>query len=315
MTVRFARAVGSGGVRRQMGLWPFSATSPWNMPIGSGATFQTAGQQPTADLLDLSYDRDIAMEQWSHPIYFASASDPLVTVTWVDGDQDFVYRIPVGAEPALPDIDLTGSTDSHMHVVQPDKATVAEAWYFQWTSSTTATAGYVAINPLDGAGLADGVRGYGGSAIGGLIRTHEIANRYIPHAIAMAPPSEFMLPGPVWPASREDSTAAELYLGNIPMGTFAAIPPSVNIAGLGLNPDGLALATALQDYGLYVVDSSDNWAIYVEPNSITARVDAMWDDLPAIRAQVRAVTNNTSTNVGGGGTRRRPLAPRLILGT
>jgi len=295
-----------------MTLQPFTTASVWNTPIGSGATFQTSAQQPTADLLNTAYDRDIAMEQWSHPIYYAASTDPLVTVT-EDGGRVLQYRIPVGATPALPDI-ATASSDSHMHVVQPDGKTIYEAWLFEWTSSTTATAGYMAINDLTGDGITDGVRGYGGSAIGGLIRKHEIANRYIPHAIALSTYYQYMkVNGFVWPAQREDSSAPSLYHGNIGMGTYAAIPPSVNLASLGLSADGLALATALQNYGLYVVDSSQAWAIYVEPGSTTARVDAMWTDLPAIRAQVRAVTNNTSTNIGGGGTRRRPPAPRLAL--
>jgi len=295
-----------------MSLWPFSAASPWNTPMGSGATFQTSGQQPTADLLNTAYDRDLASFQWSHPIYWSAASDPLVTVT-EDGGRVLQYRIPVGATPALPDI-TTASSDSHMHVVQPDGKTLNEAWLFEWTSSTTATAGYMAINDLTGDGITDGVRGYGGSAIGGLLRKHEVANRYIPHAIALSTWYEYMkLNGFVWPAQREDSSAPTLYHGNIGMGTFAGIPPAVNIAGLGLNADGLALATALQDYGLYVVDSSQAWAIYAEPGSDETRLDAMWADMPTIRAQVRAVTNNTAVNVGGGGTRRRPPAPRLVL--
>jgi hypothetical protein len=315
VTTRFARAVGSGGggVRRTALFWPFTAGSPWNMPLGSGATFQSAGAPATADLLNTAYAPSLAMEEWSHPIYQAVTADPTVTVLedliiGGSSQRTFTMKIPVGAQPALP-----AGGDHHMHVVQPD-GSLYEMWDFRWVDSTHAEAGYVVLTSVLSDGLQDGVRGYGGSAIGGLIRKHEIANRYIPHAIAMAPPSEYMLSGPVWPASREDSTGPQLYLGNIPMGTLAAIPPAVDINSLGLNPDGLALATALQDYGMYVVDSSDNFALYAEPGSITARVDAMWDDIPAIRAQMRVVTNNTSINVGGPGTRRRPLAPRLILG-
>lgn len=297
-----------------MSLWPYSAASPWNTPIGAGATFQTSGQQPTADLLNTAYDRAISSLTWSHPIYWAAASDPMVAVTQ-DGGTVFNYRIPSSATPALPDINTTSTTDSHMHVVQPDGKTIYEAWYFQWTSGTTATAGYVASNDLTSDGLADGVRGYGGSAIGGLLRQHEVANRHIPHAIAVAPYYEYMLlDGFTWPATREDSSAPTLYHGNIGMGTFAAIPPSVDLSSLGLGADGLALATALQDYGLYVCDSSETWTVYAEPGSDETRLDAMWADLPTIRAQVRAVTNNSSGNVGGGGTRRQPIAPRLALG-
>ena len=310
MTRLFKRTALSGA-RRTVSLQPFTTTSPWNKPIGSGATFQASTDPATADLLDTAYDRDIASWQWSHPIYWAIASDPLVTVT-EDGGRVVQYRIPASATPALPDITVTAS-DSHMHVVQPDRRTLFEAWLFERTGPTTATAGYIVETDLLSNGLLLGVRGYGGSAIGGLIRKHEVANRYIPHPIAMAPPSEYMLSGWVWPATREDASGPTLYQGNIPMGTFAAIPPGVNIGALGLNADGLALATALQDYGLYVVDSSDAWAIYAEPGSDEPRLDAMWANMPTIRAQMRVVTNNTSANNGTPGTPRRPLAARPIL--
>jgi len=79
---------------------------------------------------------------------------------------------------------------------------------------------------------------------------------------------------------------------------------------LGLSSGGLLLARALQDYGGYVVDRSAGFTFYAEP-SAESLLGPMRADVAKIRAQLRLVTDNTSSSVGGGGTPRVPLAPPL----
>lgn len=68
------------------------------------------------------------------------------------------------------------------------------------------------------------------------------------------------------------------------------------------------LAKALQDYGGYVVDTGG--AMYAEQSAEgNARLAEMRDDLGRIMAQVQVVTNNSSSNPGGGGSPRAPFAP------
>ncbi len=56
------------------------------------------------------------------------------------------------------------------------------------------------------------------------------------------------------------------------MGTYLAIPGDVDLTGLGLSPQGLMLAKAAQDYGVYVTDTVTNTGctFYVERAAPTA---------------------------------------------
>jgi hypothetical protein len=91
------------------------------------------------------------------------------------------------------------------------------------------------------------------------------------------------------------------------MGTLLAIPPDVNIDELGLSPQGHAIAQAMQDYGGYIVEAGGGNVIYYgEPGS---NVTTSADELGKLTPYLRIVSNNSTTNIGGGGVRRAPLAP------
>ena len=74
-----------------------------------------------------------------------------------------------------------------------------------------------------------------------------------------------------WPAGEQDvgTLAYEWpakYNGNAAMGSYWALPPSVDIMSLGLNWAQFAIARALQDYGAYFIDKSNGTTFYVEYN-------------------------------------------------
>jgi hypothetical protein len=288
------------GGTRDPALWPFAVDSPWNMPIGSGAQFAPDGAAITQSFL--SEISNINAGSWSHPIYVASASDPWNTV-----NGNLRYQIPDGARPAI-------GSDAHMQVIDPTHHFVDECW--QMTA-----AGYHAWNctyhvrvDLRSSGVgAGGVRAYGGSAIGGLIRVGELQSGHIPHALAVAlDVRQQNRSNPVvWPATSSD--CACMYSGSVPMGALAAIPPWVDINSLGLSPAGLVLARAAQDYGAYDTDSNNNGlTAYAEPAAEgMPQLNAMRSDWATIARQMRPVTNNTPSSVGGGGTPRVSMAPPL----
>lgn len=298
----------SAQTTRDAFLWPFASNSPWNMPMGDGALYEAANAPATANLIDSQYGMSLNAERWSQPVYKAASTDPTVTMTDTVKNRVFTFQAVPGSQPAQPPVSQGG--DANWHMVQPDGHTIFENWHAQWTSATTLTSGYTRQGDLWGDGLS-GTRAYGGSAIGGLIRKDEITNRNIPHAIAFGLTGTQLKSGFVWPAKSQDWNGSTTYSGQVPMGSLFAIPPSVDLNTLGLNPDGLALARALQLYGGYATARGANDSVSAEPGSDATRVTAMRNQVALIKSQLRLVTNNSQANPGGPGNRLAPLAPAI----
>jgi hypothetical protein len=282
-------------------LWPFASSSPWNTPIGASAHFASSTSDPRyGDLTDAFVA--INAQTWSMSTYVASASDPVRTVTSHAGT--WQYRIPDNAVAAGP-----ADGDRHLLVIDPTGSYVDECWLATKQADSSWWCEYHVRNDLRGSGVLDGgVRAYGGSALAGLIRTWEIQQGKIGHALAMAVPRRDMKHGPVWPASSEDGGAT--YGGSLPMGSLVAIPRSVDLSSLGLSPGGLTIAKAMRDYGAYLVDASENFTLFAEP-SAEGILSGARADLDKIRAQLRVVTNNSPSTPGGGGAPIAASAPSL----
>jgi hypothetical protein len=285
---------------RDARLWPFASTSPWNTPIGTAAQYAPTTDPRYANMMDPW--SAINAQSWSMPVYLATTSDPIRTVTSQAGS--WQYRIPDNAVPSLPT-----DGDRHMLVIDPTGQYVDECWLASKQADGSWWCEYHVRNDLRGAGvLENGVRAYGGSALGGLIRTWELQQGSIQHALALALPRRDLMHGPVWPASSEDGNAT--YGGSTPMGSLFAIPRTVNLASLGLSAGGMVIAKALQSYGAYVVDASENFTLFAEPSAENLLTSAR-ADLDKIRAAMRPVTNNTPSTPGGGGTPIVAVAPGL----
>ena len=329
-------AAPQGAVTRDPALWPFSADSPWNMPLGKDAKFADTSDPATADVLR-GNARVNANNGWSHPVYRAKADDPLTT--WTDvrgkvvsylpaekGQESLQERVPADATPA----EGNGKWDRHMHVVAPDGKSLIEGFRVQRPAPTSLTA-QVYRTDLRGTGIEKGgTRAYGGSAIGGLIRVHEMQERRIPHAIAVAmgdgqlgkagqgsPNSPTFDQSFVWPATWTDGFAYK-QPGSVRMGMLFAIPRSVDLNKLGLNPDALAVARAMQEYGAYVVDYGAPTIIYMQPGVPESAVQNVKAQADIIKNQLRRVTNVTRENWEtwrasgqgmGGGSPVVPFAP------
>lgn len=160
---------------------PFSSLSPWNLPVVVGTT--------TYDMPSLrSTTPWVNFENYSHNVYQASEADPLVKCvdidhTWLD---PIYWRIPTTAQPAV-------GTDGHLTIVSPDRKQHLQLFAASWQGDHYQCYRMYATSLIDdGLGPAQGVRAYGGSAIGGLIREWEIDKnnpKYtgkIEHALAMA---------------------------------------------------------------------------------------------------------------------------------
>ena len=143
-----------------------------------------------------------------------------------------------------------------------------------------------------------------------------------------------------WPAVKSDSYAVGWYGANggntntaMRMGALLAIPPSVNIANMGLTTvPGRQIAWTLQNYGAYVVDDTygPSFALnaengpggntrtqfrsdYGQDFEVYASSPNAWSrDIQRIRQALQVVDNNGPSSVGGGGTPRQPLLPELV---
>jgi len=325
-----AAAQSSFPTSRDPVFWPFSATSPWNMPLATTAAFSGPNDPCTIDLTDPSVSTGISALNWSQPIYVAKPEDPRTGLSLDPnnglppyGLDPSVHRnnpvagmgVPIDATPALPTYEAEPLTDAHLNIIDENHHYVVEMWRAKRVAPLKIVAFTMVKNDLRGPGVGTGgARAYGGSAIGGLIRKGELAPG-IHHALAFCiPRSKQKCCEPVWPATTVDGKAQGTYTGNLPMGQLVALPPDVNLKSLNLGPQGYAIANALQDYGAYDVDSSGGFAIYVEPTAANELGKAE-EDLRKIRPLLRCVTNNRTDNVGGGGSnalRRAPKVPPFL---
>ena len=103
------------------------------------------------------------------------------------------------------------------------------------------------------------------------------------------------------------------------MGSLLAIPASIDLTKLGLSPQGLTIAHAAQDYGVYVVDTGGGGFTFLaelgDPEirwNATATAPPWWADVQIILNNLQQVTNNSASNPGGGGTRLAQRSLRVL---
>jgi hypothetical protein len=290
---------------RNGSLYPFASSSPWNTAIGSSAKFEPSWGARTKSLMTVK--PVINSSVWSTPVYRATTSDVYATLKSVRTGQSWKIRIPSHAKGAA---GTGGYSDGHATIIQPDGKTAYDAFKLVKRSTTLWEAQVAKVVSVTGSGTHMGVRAAGTPGMAGLIRTHELRDKRINHALAMAVPNTILKSGYVWPAKSQDTDGYKAYSGQVPMGSLFAIPGSVNLSSLGLSAEGMALGKALQNYGTYVVDRSGMVTLYCESNCDSTATYRMRTDWKKLQTYLRAVTNNTSSTVGGGGTPRVPaLAP------
>lgn len=264
----------SGNIAR-----PFSDNSPWNAPVPMSASY--VDNEESQKLR--SGDRGsfgVNTVNWSIAVGYATGSTALIDVlvhNIYGSHPDAVVKVPwpMGLVP-------TGGTDRHVSIYDPDGLTIHEMWYVYGTYPNFTCSAYCRTK-LAGTGwnlFINGVlqpqnthSGFGApravsvSALGGLIRAGEVLSGNINHALVMAIPFHWLkgdgprVP-PANPVNYRDGTSVSN--GPIPYSRRFAIPRSVNIASLGLSPAYEKLGYALQEYGTYPGDVSENPCFYAE---------------------------------------------------
>ena len=132
---------------------------------------------------------------------------------------------------------------------------------------------------MDGSGVLDkglSARGSGFAFLGGVIWPDEISNGKINHPLAFS--YEFTREGgPVAPATDSDGVHSDDFA--IPEGAIIQLDPELDLDTLDLEPFELTIATALQEYGMILVDSGSAGPVgfyAIDPDSVTGN---MWGEL------------------------------------
>ena len=318
---------------------PFTYTSAHHRPIGTGATYASNTAAATKDWLQADLFNINNGLPAGTGIYEVDDGDPLVEVNGFAKCGKTVgmpinLRIPVGGFPPPLNPTTVACPDNAIVVydrvsrVNPDDDKVYQLRQYYWNGgSPTAERNKF----LDVRGLGHGL--YYGDQIGGpasgvstmfgVLRGVELGTpgRAIEHALAMGLPYKptciSMLSRDVrLPATNRDSTASKTgyNTGHIPYGGLLAIPRTVNVLSLGLSEVGVRLATAIQNYGIYVINGGGCTAGALDADQNVTRNQrlALQADIRRIYPFVRLVLNNDvfRSTVAGGGT---PLAPNCAF--
>ena len=313
---------------------PFNKKSAHHRPIGSGAQFASSTHAATKSWLRASTFSVNVGGPWGVSVAEATAADPFKTVTGraVGGERvkglPVRIRVPKNGFQTRTGLGPSGSTDGVAVIFDRVAGQPHQLRQYAWNGGSPTAGQY---KSWDIKGLGHGTRmgerlgtsASGVAALFGVLRGHEInkAGHKIQHALQIALPGKHN-PGAkcsimlsrniVLPAVSRDSSAgrADRNTGNIPYGALMALPPSVNVASLGLSEPGRRLAEAIQDYGIYVVDTGGcgSGAIRADQHVNSGTLAALKRDIPKIYRHVRMVLNNNvlGSPTAGGGTPRAP---------
>ncbi|MDP2180850.1 MAG: hypothetical protein Q8K19_20340 [Methylicorpusculum sp.] len=266
-------------------LKPFSEDSPWNKKINSDYLF--TNKVPAIKIIpfNIPVKLEINSNQWSIPFYISTKSDPINKIYIEENNQHSYINLPENALPAK-------GSDGHLCIFNTELNIIYEFYKFSKSSNKNeARAKLLRIIDPNGMGISDhpgmniGTRAYGGSAVAGLLRKHELYGYdKINHALAVALSRKYLRPNYVWPASSEDSFSKNEYKGNIKMGTLVTINQHLDIDKELRNKLAIKIAYSLRIYGGYIVDSAgrNNLTLYSEPGVNNNYLDEAKTDLNKI---------------------------------
>ncbi len=318
-------------------LWPFSPTSPWNMPIGSKAHYLPAN---IARAGFAGADQEY--------LFKLSKGDPLRQLyepgAWGEGRCKGTKPVGISPLPVPDNLIVPDATSKPYNTpnnasafLLPDGKTLVQIGPLARCQPGSPLYGFHYYHDEDiyGQGLGGSHFGSGLSAIGGSIRKGELtSDQPIRHALKILLWGEKYLyyskeiPGHRWPAALADNNAPNQYHGKNPalmQGSLLAIPPRVTEASLHLQTTpGKKLFHALQNYGAYVVDDAgwDGHYFTVEKGvleefrktfgyNFEGTGGKFYNDFMKLFQALYIIDNNGPKSIGGGGKPRVALAPTI----
>jgi hypothetical protein len=208
----------------------------------------------------------VAIRNFTAPIFVANENTARYriapTATYATPEAT-LERVPIPPN-ALAD----PADDGHLAVLDTTTDCVFEMYRAKRDGSGGWTAEWVNATPADGDGIyPDGLatRASGFSIAAGLIWPEELVAGRIDHALVFAYPAT-RKGDPVEPATRSDGRTDGP--DTLPIGAHVVLDPELDLSTLGLSGPELTIATALQEYGMYLADSSRGMSLFaVHPQS------------------------------------------------
>jgi hypothetical protein len=291
-------ALSSMSATSQSSCWePFTASSPVNTELPAYpklASNNAAVQQHMATYnwsLQGGNSGFSLSDNGTRPVYYASASDPVMTVNCTDEDgpntcqgyngievNGATIHVPAGAQAG-------NNWDAHMTVIETATGQEYDFWHTS-ISGSTLTAGSGSVENVN---TSDGTQDAGDAAslalTAGLLRPSELASGHIDHALAIDIPCTNATGANVgysWPATGgwgqycgqywNESTTGAPNIGQL----FKLNMTDAQIAASRAPQWQQAIMTALAHYGAYAEDTNGSWhdeGIYIftqDPTSWTS---------------------------------------------
>lgn len=292
--------------------WPFAATSIWNVPLGSGATYVPSGLHFTTTPNSTEYWYD--MPQSDHERIVLTATAPLTNVYlsnvgWSGGNRctatgGVFFSAPIPASYVVPNSTYNNGAAillaDAMTIVQTQPFTRCAGYSYATTMQVPWSITVWEYNLETGDGRLGAHGGSNLSTLGGTIRLGELRpGTQMHHALKVNIDSVTSLglcagnfnACYTWPAATADGYAANAGSGYgsatnntnsaMKMGALLAIPATVNINTIGLQSvPGKLLAWTLQNYGAYIVDSrgSPGFDFSIEDGAAGSKADEFQAD-------------------------------------
>jgi hypothetical protein len=232
----------------------YSIFSPWNSPISSEVTIDRHSAAMVQGLVEAAADGGllIAVKRYAIPVYEADANTPRqrvrLTARWSPASE--IIGVPIPANAAA-----DPASDRHLMVIDRSTGCEYDLWNAVKLSSGGWAAGWANATSIYGTGwypTALSATGSGTALGGGLITVRDMQAGQINHAIGFMYPAT-KVGGPVLPATESDGTTTTA--AAIPIGARLQLDPGLDLAALGLRPWERTIATALQTYGMYLIDT------------------------------------------------------------
>jgi hypothetical protein len=314
---------------------PFNARSAHHRPIGTGAAYADDDHPATRDWLQAQHFNVNAGTPWGTSVAETTGDDPTMTIepqAYCDkvSDVPVTIRMPARGFVTRVKANKGGCPDGVVVIYDRTTDTPHQLRQYDWNDGKPTAGQYKTWN-IKGLGHGErqgqriGTSASGVAGLFGVLRGHEIntPGYKIEHVLRMGLPRK---PGAdckvmlstevVLPATGRDRSAKDPKnnVGNIPYGGLLALPPMIDLDGMGLSEPGRRLAEAIRDYGIYVGDGGgcNAGAIEADQEVDESIRKQLREDSRKLYPHIRLVLNNDvlGSPVAGGG---EPLAPNCAF--